>query len=205
MFGRGRMEKQNQSRIVPVSLGRANVYFVITQKQALLIDTGEKGNEGKIVKAAEKLGLSPSDIGLIILTHTHYDHCGSMRALKDLTGARVLVHQHEAMCLREGYGGFPKGTTGFTRVISLVGRGVGKRIGGYEPVSPDIVISERFGLEEYGTDGYILPTPGHTTGSISVILGNGHAIVIRSSIFSARAFFPLLPMTRRNCSGAGES
>jgi hydroxyacylglutathione hydrolase len=50
-------------------------------------------------------------------------------------------------------------------------------MGGYDPVSPDITISERFGLEEFGIDGYILPSPGHTSGSISVIIHNRDAIV----------------------------
>jgi hydroxyacylglutathione hydrolase len=121
--------------------------------------------------------LSPSDIRLIILTHTHYDHCGSLKGLKDMTGASIVVHRNEETCLREGYGGFPQGTTPLTRAISWIGRTIGKRVGGYAPVSPDITISERFELEEYGTDGYLLPTPGHTSGSMSVIVLNRYAIV----------------------------
>jgi hydroxyacylglutathione hydrolase len=171
------MENRNQSQIVRVPLGRANAYLVVSNRQALLIDTGEKNNQRKIVRALENLGLSQSDLRLIIVTHTHYDHCGSLKALKEMTGARIAVHHHEATCLREGFGGFPKGTTRLTSAISLIGRTVGKRIGGYEPVSPDIVVSERFELEEYGVEGYILPTPGHTSGSISVIVSNRHAIV----------------------------
>jgi hydroxyacylglutathione hydrolase len=171
------MEIRNQAQIVRVPLGRANAYFVISEGQALLIDTGIRRNEQKIVQALGNLGLSPPDIRLIILTHTHYDHCGSLKALKDMTGAKILVHHNEALCLTEGYGGFPKGTTRVTKAISLIGRNIGKRIGGYDPASPDITISERFGLEEYGMEGYILPTPGHTLGSISVIIANRHAIV----------------------------
>jgi glyoxylase-like metal-dependent hydrolase (beta-lactamase superfamily II) len=171
------MEIGNHAQIVRLPLGRANAYFVIGEGQVLLIDTGIRRNEQKIAQALEDLGLSPSRIRMIILTHTHYDHCGSLKALKEMTGARIAVHHKEAACLREGYGGFPEGTTRMTKMISLIGRSIGKRIGGYEPVSPDITISERFGLEEYGADGYILPTPGHTLGSLSVIILDSHAIV----------------------------
>jgi hydroxyacylglutathione hydrolase len=174
---KGEVEIKNQAQIVRVPLGRANAYFVISGQQALLIDTGIRGNERKIVQALENLSLSPSNIRLIILTHTHYDHCGSLKALKDMTGARIVVHHKEAACLREGYGGFPKGTTWLTRGISLIGRSIGKRIGGYESVSPDITISGRFDLDEYITPAYILPTPGHTLGSISIIILDSHAIV----------------------------
>jgi hydroxyacylglutathione hydrolase len=174
---KGEVEIKNQAQIVRVPLGRANAYFVISGQQALLIDTGIRGNERKIVQALENLSLSPSNIRLIILTHTHYDHCGSLKALKDTTEARVVVHHKEATCLKQGYGGFPKGTTWLTKAISLIGRSIGKRIGGYGSVSPDITISGRFELDEYATYGYILPTPGHTLGSISVIILDSHAIV----------------------------
>jgi hypothetical protein len=50
-------------------------------------------------------------------------------------------------------------------------------MGSYDPVSPEITISERFGLEEYGTDGYILTTPGHTLRLITVIILNRYAIM----------------------------
>jgi hydroxyacylglutathione hydrolase len=185
------MEIGSPSEIVRVPLRRGNAYFVISEGQVLLIDTGTKGNESKIVQALGNLGLSPSHIRLIILTHTHYDHCGSLKALKDMTGARTVVHRNEATCLRDGYGGVPAGTTPLTRIISLIGRTIGKRIGGYDSVSPDIIISERLGLEEYGTGGYILPTPGHTSGSVSIIIHNRYAVV-GDTLFNIRrkSLFP---------------
>ncbi len=81
----GEMEIRDQSQIVRVPLGRPNAYIVISERQAILIDTGTKRNEQKIVQALRSLGLSPSDIRLIIFTHTHYDHCGSLKALKGMT------------------------------------------------------------------------------------------------------------------------
>jgi hydroxyacylglutathione hydrolase len=171
------MDIQDQSRIIRIPLGRANAYFVIRERHVLLIDTGIKRNEQKIIQALGKQGLRPSDIRLIILTHTHYDHCGSLKALKDMTGAGMVVHYNEATSLTGGYGGFPRGTTRLTKAISWLGRTLGRRIGAYLPVSPDVTVSERFGLEEYGVDGYILPTPGHTAGSMSVIVHNRYAIV----------------------------
>lgn len=156
--------------IVPISLGRANAYFLADGQGGILVDTGTKGNEHTILKTLAALGLAPN-IVLIILTHTHYDHCGSLKALKDFTGAKTLVHESEAARLRNGYGGFPKGTTTLTRLISWLGRTVGRRIGGYDPVAPDITVNDRFGLDAYGLDGHVLATPGHTAGSISVVLG----------------------------------
>ena len=99
----GKMGTVHNSEIVAVHLGRANAYLVISERQTLLIDTGIKGNAQKIVQALEKVHLSPNHIRLIIITHTHYDHCGSLKALKEMTGAKSLVHESEAARLREGY------------------------------------------------------------------------------------------------------
>jgi glyoxylase-like metal-dependent hydrolase (beta-lactamase superfamily II) len=42
----------------------------------------------------------------------------------------------------------------------------------------DIVLgSDVFDLEEYGIPGRIIPTPGHTPGSVSVLLDSGEAFV----------------------------
>jgi len=44
--------------------------------------------------------------------------------------------------------------------------------------TPDIVLDNSpYPLTEYGIDGYIMHTPGHTIGSLSIILNSGEAIV----------------------------
>jgi len=171
------MKSRGGSEIIAVPLGRANAYLVAGGQQVVLVDSGTKGNAQRIVQTLANRNFSPRHIRLIIVTHTHYDHCGSLKALRDLSGAPALVHENEAVRLMEGYGGFPKGTSLLTALISGLGRTLGKRMGGYEAVSPDILVKDRFGLEDYGLDGYVLATPGHTAGSVSVILENKHAIV----------------------------
>jgi hydroxyacylglutathione hydrolase len=172
----------------------SNAYLVANGKQAILIDCGMKKKERKILAALERMKIAPRDIQLIILTHTHYDHCGSLKALQQITGAKVLVHKAEAQCLEEGYCAFPKGTMWFPKIMSAIGNALNKRVGRYAPVTPDILISKRFDLQPFGIDGYILPTPGHTAGSISVIIEEDHAIVgdtlfniFRHSVFPAYA------------------
>lgn len=44
----------------------------------------------------------------------------------------------------------------------------------YPGTKPDIVMdTEEFSLWEYGIDGRVLHTPGHTKGSVSVLLESG--------------------------------
>ncbi|MCJ7664869.1 MAG: MBL fold metallo-hydrolase [Desulfobacterales bacterium] len=172
----------------------SNAYVVANGKQAILIDAGMKKREKKIIAALERMRIVPRDIQLIILTHTHYDHCGSLKALQEITKAKILVHKAEAACLEQGFCELPKGTMWFSKIMSAIGRALNKRVGRYAPVSPDITIAKRFNLQAYGIDGYILPTPGHTAGSISVIIEENHAIVgdtlfniFKKSVFPAYA------------------
>jgi len=171
------MKEPRQSRILTIPMMTSNAYVVANGKRAILIDCGMKKKEKKFLAALEQLQLSPDDIQLIILTHTHYDHAGSIKALQQITSAKVLVHKAEASCLEQGYCAFPKGTMWFPKIMSAIGRALNKWVGRYKPVAPDITISKRFNLQAYGIDGYVLPTPGHTAGSLSVVIEDNHAIV----------------------------
>jgi glyoxylase-like metal-dependent hydrolase (beta-lactamase superfamily II) len=171
------MKQSDKNQIIRIPMGTSNAYLVANKGHAILIDAGMKKKEKKIIDALQRMNRSPHDIKLIILTHAHYDHCGSLKALKDITRARILVHKAEADCLKQGYCEVPQGTMWFSKALSFIGRTLAKKLVEYDPVTPDITISKRFDLHEYGIDGYILPTPGHTAGSISVIIEERHALV----------------------------
>ena len=47
----------------------------------------------------------------------------------------------------------------------------------FELSEPDVVIDREISLKEFGVDGRIRFTPGHTKGSISILFGNYEAIV----------------------------
>ncbi|MFC1863919.1 MBL fold metallo-hydrolase [Thermodesulfobacteriota bacterium] len=184
------METPKNDQIIRVKTGSSNCYLVVNGLQTILIDAGLKNNEQKILDALHSIGLSPKDVKLIILTHTHYDHCGSLKALKNITNAKIVVHVAEAECLEQGYCEIPRGTMWFSKLLSQVGRALGKRIGKYPSTTPDILIKDKFDLHDYGIDGYIIPTPGHTKGSMSIIIGDRYAIVgdtlfniFRNSVF----------------------
>jgi glyoxylase-like metal-dependent hydrolase (beta-lactamase superfamily II) len=47
----------------------------------------------------------------------------------------------------------------------------------FPPVRPDILLPDEMPLQAFGVDGKVVYTPGHTAGSISVLLSTGEAIV----------------------------
>jgi len=168
---------KREQPIVPIGTGNSNAYLIVNGSHTLLVDTGPHKQEQKILATLHELGLPPESLRLIILTHTHYDHCGSLRELQRLTHAKVLVHEAEAACLQQGYTAFPNGTRWFSKIIVALGRRFARARAAYPAVTPDITIRDSFALSDYGFDGYILPTPGHTAGSLSVILNHTYALV----------------------------
>jgi glyoxylase-like metal-dependent hydrolase (beta-lactamase superfamily II) len=167
----------NSIKIETITAGSSNVYLIKTDNASALIDAGVKGKKKKILHALEKNGVQPGDVRLLIVTHTHYDHCGNLGVLKEDTGAKVVVHSSEAANLREGYAPLPDGTQVFSKFMVFLGRMLLKNMGRYKAAEPDILVDEKYDLNPWGIPGYILPTPGHTEGSISIILDSGEAFI----------------------------
>lgn len=171
------MQHYQKNRILIIPAGTSNVYLIKNGKNSVLIDAGNKNKGPKILNYLIKHGVEPTDIILIVITHCHYDHVGSLNYLKEKTGADVLVHKKEEKNLRNGYKMLPDGTGLIPKVIVWIGRRFFSSMGNFVPVEPDIIINKRFDPETEGINYYVTPTPGHTEGSISLILENEIAFV----------------------------
>jgi hydroxyacylglutathione hydrolase len=71
--------------------------YIIVRDRLTLIDTGLPRNGKKITGyIGDSLKRTPSDLSTIILTHYHVDHTGNAGELKNLSGAKVAVHEEDA-------------------------------------------------------------------------------------------------------------
>ena len=167
--------------IQQIEMGKANAYLIETEKGFILVDAGmpNKIREIKRVLAEKNAGLS--DIILIIITHVHYDHVGSLSALKEKTGAKIMVHEKEKELLEKGRTDFPAGTVFISKLISKLSNLISESK--FKAVSPDIIIKDNYDLKQYGIDGEVIETPGHTRGSISIII-NGEDIICGDTLFN---------------------
>ena len=85
-------------QIMPMVVGpiQANCFILGCEKtkEAVVIDPGDEAN--RILSGLQKKGL---ELKYIINTHGHFDHVGGNKALKDKTGAPILIHRAEAPML----------------------------------------------------------------------------------------------------------
>lgn len=157
--------------IIKISPAKCNVWLIINGDKSILVDAGYSGKINEFEHRIVDHGLKPRDITMIVMTHTHFDHSCGLKELKEFTGARVIVNENEAGYLEKGYCPLPHGTRWYSGIISWLGRNIVYGIGKFPPVSPDIITKSKLDLTRYGMEGYIIPTPGHTSGSQSIIIG----------------------------------
>jgi hydroxyacylglutathione hydrolase len=165
-----------ETKIFPIKLG-LNSCYLIRGKDIVMVDGGMPNKLKMFKMKLSKLGIQASEIKLIVLTHSHFDHSGSAREIRDLTGAKIAIHESERTYVENGGMIIPKGVNTYGKLTKPLLFSIFKKIS-FPKFKPDILITdEPYSLSMYGIDGNIIHTPGHTIGSISVILNSGEAFV----------------------------
>jgi hydroxyacylglutathione hydrolase len=138
-------------RLVVGSLS-ANCYIVGSEatREGLVIDPG--GNAADIFQAISDSGL---DIKVIVLTHGHSDHIAALYDVQDRTGAEVAIHTADAEFLR--------GRGSFSTMFGISYK---------TPAEPDRLLNEGDFIDIGDLHFLVLHTPGHTPGSICLLLDN---------------------------------
>jgi hydroxyacylglutathione hydrolase len=163
-------------RIDSIGLGITQCYL-LRGEGTILVDAGTTGQTGRFQHALERLSVDPHEIRLIVLTHAHGDHTGSVKNISALTGAPVAVHSAEHAWLEQGRSPLPPGITGWGRALVRLMALAGDPMR-YAPAGAGVVLTDAgLSLAEYGIAGSIVYTPGHTRGSVSVVLDSGDAMV----------------------------
>ena len=128
---------------------QVNCFILADEKtlEAVVIDPGDDAQD--ILKVIKDKGLK---VKYIVDTHAHFDHVGANKAIKDATGAELLLHEADAPVLA---------------TVSHQSRSFGM-----DPVSSppadryvkhgDVITAGEVSLK-------VLHTPGHTPGGISLL------------------------------------
>ncbi|MBC3795508.1 MBL fold metallo-hydrolase [Acetobacterium tundrae] len=141
-------------KVIKKSLGQmgTNCYVFWDEKslEAAVIDPGFK--DQRIVEIIEKNKLK---VKYILLTHGHFDHIGGVSQIKDITGAKVLIHKSDADCLTNA------------------GRNLSTVIGMPFDLAPaDGYLSEGEKIQVGDMNIQVFYTPGHSKGGVCFLVGD---------------------------------
>lgn len=142
-------------------------FIIINDLQICLIDTGVSSSHQLIFDYIRQIGRKPEEISTIILTHSHPDHIGSSRSIKELTGCRVIAHSGEKEWIENVDKQFAdRPVPGFHSLV------VGS-------VTIDRTVDEGE-LIELGDNLHlsVIHTPGHSKGSISLYLETDQVLFV---------------------------
>jgi len=160
-------------RVHAIAMGLSTAYLVENEAGLVLVDAGCPRFEKRVLQRVRSLGYD--SLGLIFITHAHFDHYGSAAALRRCTGAPIAIH-------RAGAGAMARGETpiGSVRGRGWVGRALLHLFEPYlgtEPTPPDLLLDDGDDVRPYGLDAWVLHTPGHTAGSSCLIVDDRVAFV----------------------------
>ncbi len=153
------------TKIWSLELGMARAFAIRGEDGIILVDCGYNGPslETGMVKA----GIDPGKLSLVIITHAHNDHFGGLPWLSgQRKGLPVAVGTADADALERGRNAdlLPLGQKG--RFAARLSKGEQS----FPSFPATLCFSGGESLEPYGMDAQVIATPGHTRGSISIVL-----------------------------------
>ena len=129
----------------------SNSYLIVSSGQAALIDAGVS------TKAVlEELTKENAGLEYIFLTHGHFDHTVTADALREATGAKLVIHKDDEEMLADAHK---------SALATFLGR--------YDTVKPcekAIDDGERITLGD--EEITVIHTPGHSKGSVCYLIGD---------------------------------
>jgi glyoxylase-like metal-dependent hydrolase (beta-lactamase superfamily II) len=184
-------------KVIRILFGRSNVFLVTNGEKNILVDTSPGRVWKKLDKRLKSLHISRVDY--LIITHAHYDHAENAHKLKTCYNAQVIAHKIEADDLSSGGNWKVDGTNAFTRfIIKILSKSVAGKMT-FESCPTDLLVEDKMDMAGMGFHAYILHTPGHTPGSISLIVDDEIALVgdCMFGVFKGSAFPPFGLDTRQ--------
>lgn len=178
------------NKIIRLDLQGVNAYLVAVSRGFVLFDTGghlvtDKLFHNRSTQLTELLafhGCTPGNLKLIILSHGDNDHVANAALLRAQFNAPVILHRDDVPFVQAPTLELMMDSFQYeSRIMRFIFRIMKKTIRrvtartleDFTLFTPDIQIDESFDVSEYGIDGRILFIPGHTQGSIGLLLSDG--------------------------------
>jgi glyoxylase-like metal-dependent hydrolase (beta-lactamase superfamily II) len=160
-----------------------NVCYVGTDEGWVLVDAGLKGYASAIVRGAHGLFGSDHPPRAIVLTHAHFDHVGSLKALLAEWDVPVFAHELELPYLT--------GRSSYPAPDPLVGGGAMAWLAKFYPRRPIDLGSRVQALPSDGSVPFMpgwrwVATPGHSPGHVSFVRDRDRAVIAGDAVITTR-------------------
>lgn len=155
-----------------------NAYLLKATDGFVLVDTGLPNNWDALNEQLAAAGCLPDRLKLVVITHGDLDHTGGCLNLREKYGAKIAIHHDDAEMVEKGVVLKREITNPiFKMMMKLRKHRMRGRMPQVATFEPDIILSDGQSLEEYGVDAKVLHLPGHTPGSIAILMSDGDIIV----------------------------
>ncbi|MBN2398605.1 MAG: MBL fold metallo-hydrolase [Deltaproteobacteria bacterium] len=152
--------------------------FLLTSPQPVLFDAGVAAMGPHYLKEIETILGSAGALKYLLLTHSHYDHCGAVPFLKGkIPGLRIGADAHAAEVLQR-----PNAVKLIRALnenfVKVFGDAIGEKEIPFDPVEVDLILKDGDELDLGG--GWtvrVIETPGHTNDSLAYYIPKIKALI----------------------------
>ena len=165
--------------------GNVNCYIVVDRDKAILIDTGRKKYREKILEKCKEF-----QVGLIVLTHGHMDHCQNASYLANALNIPVAMSKKDINMIPDNRKQKMSAKTLLGKIVLLVSLNSFEKdtLDAFEPM---VYLQEGDNLNKYGVDAKVVELPGHTEGSVGLEI-EGDKLFVGDALMNM--FYPTISM-----------
>lgn len=153
-----------------------NCYLLKVEGGFLLIDTGFATRRRGLERALSAAGCTRGGLRAILLTHGDLDHAGNAAYLRRAYDVPVLMHAADVGMVEKGDMFWNRRPVSRLRRTFIALMKMMVLLSRFEKFAPDTLVDESDSLAGYGCAGKIVHLPGHSAGSIGLLLPDGALI-----------------------------
>lgn len=150
--------------VITIENKSTNCYLIPSNHGWIMIDTGLPDTFPQLLRLLSQKDIPVNDVNYLLITHYHPDHAGLTQNLKDL-GTNLILHENQipyAQKINAFYKKNPKAN--FKDIV----------------LSSNLIVSDEGSIEflkSLGINGKIIPTPGHSDDSVSLLIDGDCAFI----------------------------
>lgn len=172
-----------------IKCSNVNCYIVKDGDNSILVDTARIRDRERILECCSK-----EHITLILLTHTHLDHCQNAGFLSEQLQVPVAIAREDEDLIADNMRQELKADTLLGKVVLSVSiQSFHKDV--LPAFQPEVFLKDGDSLEPYGIHAKVIVLPGHTDGSIGIDV-EGDGLIVGDALMNM--FYPTVSMLYHN-------